>query len=158
MMLNEIAANKDLSNLLCVGIKDKHYTVISEDAALGVIEVDVPADSKYNHGVFWELTDGNHVNFAPKGAALNLTQQKLDFNAAAELSPFLGFVMNSDSLASEKANCQSVLDEYLPYLTTGSVDIDTKLSEFIQKLKAAGADAIVAETQKQLDAWKATNK
>jgi putative aldouronate transport system substrate-binding protein len=44
----------------------------------------------------------------------------------------------------------------MPILGTGSADIETKLPEFLDKLSKAGSDKIVAEIQKQIDAWKAT--
>ncbi|MBO9608448.1 MAG: DUF3502 domain-containing protein, partial [Paenibacillaceae bacterium] len=43
-------------------------------------------------------------------------------------------------------------------LSIGAVDPDVELPKFLEKLKNAGADAIIAEKQKQLDAWKATQK
>ncbi len=156
MLLDLIASDKDLSNLLCIGIKDKHYSVVSEDTASGVIEVDIFADSKYNHGVFWEIMNGNHVSFVPKGAPIDLTSQKVKFNENAEHSPFLGFVMNTEGIKTEMANCKSVLDEYLPFLVTGSVDIESKLPEFISKLKTAGSETIISKAQEQIDQWKAS--
>ena len=39
-------------------------------------------------------------------------------------------------------------------LTSGAIDIDTKLPEFQQKLKNAGVDRIISEVQKQVDEWK----
>ena len=39
-------------------------------------------------------------------------------------------------------------------LTSGAIDIDTKLPEFQQKLTAAGVDRMIVEIQKQVDEWK----
>jgi putative aldouronate transport system substrate-binding protein len=46
-----------------------------------------------------------------------------------------------------------VINEYFPGLQTGSMDPETELPKFIQKLKAAGIDKIVAAEQEQLNAW-----
>ena len=39
----------------------------------------------------------------------------------------------------------------------GSLDPETELPKFQQSLKDAGIDEIIAEKQKQLDAWAAEN-
>jgi len=41
---------------------------------------------------------------------------------------------------------------------TGSVDPESKLPEFIEKLKVAGIDKIIEEKQNQLDEWVAANQ
>ena len=46
-----------------------------------------------------------------------------------------------------------VIQQYLPGIACGSVDPETALPEFRQALKDAGYDDILAEKQKQLDAW-----
>jgi putative aldouronate transport system substrate-binding protein len=50
-----------------------------------------------------------------------------------------------------------VKTQYANALETGTIDPKDKLAEFISKLKAAGIDKIIAEKQKQLDAWAKSN-
>ncbi|MOA55540.1 hypothetical protein D3C78_1793520 [compost metagenome] len=50
------------------------------------------------------------------------------------------------------------MDEYDISLDTGSVDPDTVLTKYADKLKKAGLDKIIAEKQKQLDAFLAAQK
>ena len=38
-------------------------------------------------------------------------------------------------------------------LLTGSMDLDKNYDAFISDLKSAGIDTVIAEKQKQLDAW-----
>ena len=40
----------------------------------------------------------------------------------------------------------------------GTIDPAKKLPEFIEKLKAAGIEKVIAEKQKQLDAWAAAKQ
>ncbi|MBN2983815.1 MULTISPECIES: DUF3502 domain-containing protein [Cohnella] len=42
-------------------------------------------------------------------------------------------------------------------LASGTSDLDKTLPEFLDKLKKAGAEKIVAEKQRQLDEWRKTN-
>ena len=72
------------------------------------------------------------------------------------MSPILGFAFNPEPVKTEIAQCQAVSKEYMPILGTGSADLATKLPEFLDKLNKAGSEKIVAEIQKQIDAWKAT--
>jgi len=61
-------------------------------------------------------------------------------------------------MKTEMAACKAVMDEYDISLDTGSVDPDTVLSKYADKLKKAGLDKIIAEKQKQLDAYLAAQK
>ena len=49
----------------------------------------------------------------------------------------------------------AVFDEYARAISLG-VTSEEKYGTFVAKMKAAGADKIMAEMQKQIDAWKAT--
>lgn len=51
------------------------------------------------------------------------------------------------------AACTTVVAEYRDALFYGLVDVDTYLKKFNEELKVAGIDEIIAEEQKQLDAW-----
>ncbi|MNP85360.1 hypothetical protein D3C76_1850680 [compost metagenome] len=42
-------------------------------------------------------------------------------------------------------------------LKSGQLDPEENLQKLLDKQKAAGADKVIAEAQKQLDAWLATN-
>jgi putative aldouronate transport system substrate-binding protein len=56
------------------------------------------------------------------------------------------------------ANVSNVVKELGYPLINGMADPAKTLPEFQKKLKDAGMDKIVAEAQKQIDAWKATKK
>lgn len=73
----------------------------------------------------------------------------------AEVSPLTGFVFDTSPVKSQIANCSSIITEMIPALSSGSVDPETKVPEFLERLKAAGVDEIIAEKQTQLDAWNA---
>ncbi len=75
-------------------------------------------------------------------------------NANAIPSVILGFAFNPEPVQSELAQTASVVQEYWPALELGTVDPDTVLPEFLDKLDKAGAQKIIDEMQKQIDAWK----
>lgn len=75
----------------------------------------------------------------------------------AEISPVTGFTFDPTPVKTQLANCASITTEMVPALSSGSVDPAKALPEFLQRLETAGVKDIIAEKQKQLDAWKAAN-
>ena len=71
----------------------------------------------------------------------------------------MGFVVDPTPIVNEVAACTSVVSEYQTDLTCGQAssqdEVKELVEEFVDKLKANGVDTIVAEVQKQMDAWKA---
>ncbi len=79
-----------------------------------------------------------------------------DFNAsvdAAHTSAALGYCFNSDPVKTEYAAVSDVIKQYEASLGMGVVDPNTVLPEFLDALKAAGIDKVIAENQKQFDEW-----
>jgi putative aldouronate transport system substrate-binding protein len=71
-------------------------------------------------------------------------------------NPSLGFRFRTEPIAAELTAVNAVHDGMARALWTGYVDPEVELDKFIADLKAAGLDAILAEVQKQYEAWKAT--
>ena len=71
----------------------------------------------------------------------------------AKFSEAMGFVFDSAAVYDQMAACTTVVAEYRDALLYGLVDVDSYLDKFNEELKAAGIDEIVAEEQKQFDAW-----
>ncbi|MEP6895154.1 MAG: DUF3502 domain-containing protein, partial [Chloroflexota bacterium] len=72
------------------------------------------------------------------------------------VSPILGFVPDLSPIENELAQLASAAKQYCDPVDKGLVDVETGLAECQKQIKAAGIDAIVAELQKQIDAWKAS--
>jgi putative aldouronate transport system substrate-binding protein len=64
-----------------------------------------------------------------------------------------GFTFDTSEVSVELEQIQEVLDTYEPLLECGCVDYLTTYGSFISRLKAAGIDTVIAEKQRQLDAW-----
>ena len=79
-----------------------------------------------------------------------------DLNQNVEGSPLLGFVFDAEPIKSEIANCQAVIDQLYYSISCGSVDPETYIPQFNDQLRSAGLEKVLAEKQKQLDAWKAS--
>ena len=63
-----------------------------------------------------------------------------------------GFTFNQEPVKIEVARCAPVVEKYLPPLSCGLYEnIEEKLTEFNNELRAAGVDAIKKELEKQLN-------
>jgi ABC-type sugar transport system, periplasmic component len=155
MLMNLINTDKELYNLMCFGIEGTHY--ILKDGFRELPAGITDDTNRYNMFVYFFI--GNTYNrILQKGEDPNLMQQQKDFDAKATAEPAMGFNYNVDAVKTETAQVASVLEEYISSLSVGAVDPDKYLPEMLAKLKAAGADKIIEDKQKQLDAFMASKK
>jgi len=66
---------------------------------------------------------------------------------------FLGFVFDSEPVAIQAAAMRNVVDEFRTPLTVGGMDLETAVPAYIAALRSAGADDVLAELNRQLDAF-----
>ncbi|WP_276355917.1 ABC transporter substrate-binding protein [Cohnella caldifontis] len=146
MFINLLHTDKEINNLLNFGIEGVHYTLN------GDIMTPTAATPQYSPGVAWEL--GNQfLNHVWNTEAPDKWEQFKAFNSGAKSSPGLGFVFDGEPVKAEVGALANVIKQYQKPLETGSVDIDKVLPEYVAALKAAGVDKVIAEKQKQFDAF-----
>ncbi|WP_123041139.1 ABC transporter substrate-binding protein [Cohnella candidum] len=148
-LLNLIYTDKDIVNLLANGVEGKHYV----DAGNGQIK----APEGGSNYVFnqWEVGN-NALAKVWQGTDPDIWEQMKAFNKSSTFSKALGFSFDSAPVKTEVAAVANVNNQYKAGLESGTID-PSKLDEFVSKLKAAGLDKIIAEKQKQLDAWAKAN-
>ncbi|REE92772.1 putative aldouronate transport system substrate-binding protein [Paenibacillus taihuensis] len=144
-LMNLMYTNADIVNLLDNGVEGKHYVA----GANGQIR-SVGADSGW---VFnqWEVGN-NALAKVWEGTAPDVWEQMKKFNESSIVSPALGFSFDSSAVKTEIAAATNVINQYRAGLDSGSID-PAMVADFNDKLKAAGLDKIIAEKQKQLDAF-----
>jgi len=149
--LELLFTDKYVLNLLDWGSEGVHYIKVGDN----VIDYPAGVNSKtvgYNLNLPWMF--GNQFNsYLWANEAPDLWDVYRKFNEDAEESKALGFVFNPDSVKNEIAACNNVDKEFSPAINTGAQDPDKILEMYRMKLKAAGADKVIAEKQRQLDAW-----
>ncbi|MCL6606141.1 MAG: ABC transporter substrate-binding protein [Paenibacillus sp.] len=151
MLINLLHTDKDIVNLLNFGIEGTHYTLS------GNVMTSTDKSGQYAPGVAWEL--GNQfLNYVWSTEAPDKWEQFKKFNEGAKSSPALGFTFDSEPVKSEVGALANVLREYQKALETGSVDLDEMLPKYIAAQKSAGLDKVIAEKQKQLDEYLASQK
>lgn len=150
--LNLTFTDKDIINLLIYGIQDRDY-VLDADGFVSYPEGQDASTVPYTA----QLSCGTLGNFFLMYPMVGTSKESLAWeeeqNQLAKKSPAMGFTFDSSPVSTEYTAVSNVVSQYLPGLLCGSVDPETMIAEFNEKLTTAGFDAIIAEKQKQLDAW-----
>ncbi|REE87422.1 putative aldouronate transport system substrate-binding protein [Paenibacillus taihuensis] len=157
MFINLLNTDPEIYNTITWGVEGKHYKKVADN------RIETIKDGGYQTLSPWEfgnMTQTLYFEGDPQGAEVNGVGTKLwaDLNRNATPSSALGFVFDFTPVKTEKANCDAVIDELYYAIASGSVDPDKYLPQFIDRMKKAGADKIIAEKQKQLDEWRAANQ
>ncbi len=149
MFINLLHTDKEVNNMLNFGIKDVHYTLNGEI----MTATDKTAD--YAPGSAW-MFGSMFLNYLWDSEDPDKWAKYTEFNQNAIVSPGLGFVFDSEPVKAEVGAMANVIKQYQRALETGSVDTDKVLPEYLAALKAAGLDKVIAEKQKQFDAFLAS--
>lgn len=149
--LNLLYTNADVANLINYGIEGENYVDLG-DGTIGFPEgVDTSNTSYYFNAAF---AAGNYFLLKVwEGNSPTLREDALAANESAPLSEYMGFAFDNTKVKNEVTAATSVYSEYYRGLISGVSDPETVLPEFINKLKSAGIDDIIAEKQAQLDAY-----
>ncbi|MFA7637540.1 MAG: DUF3502 domain-containing protein, partial [Monoglobales bacterium] len=97
------------------------------------------------------------LRVAPNKPA-DIWEKYQEFNEISKKSGAIGFSFDPQPVEGQIAAVNNAYNEYFKSLIVGAVDPEVKLPEFLNKIKSVGADAIIAEAQKQYDAWKKLKK
>ncbi len=134
-----------LNNLVVYGIEGTHYKKASDG------RVDLLADSKYTlSGKQWMLTNV-YITYPTTKEAVDKNVKLKEFDENAYLSPYTGFSFVTENVQTEIASCATVDKQYRNQLMLGAIDPDSIFDKYIEEMKKAGMDTIIAEVQKQFD-------
>lgn len=148
MMLVELMnTDADLYNTLNYGIEDKHYKKTGEN------RIETVKDSGFAPGMQWAWAT-NFLAYLTPDQPDTVWDETKELNKTATKSPILGFIFNAEPVKSEIAKCQAVFQKYYLMIMYGLVS-EKDYDKFINDMKAAGGDKVMAEMQKQIDTWKA---
>lgn len=155
MFMNLMYSDPAIANLLLWGVEGQHYVKVSENV------IDYPsgieAGSVGYANLDW-LIGNSFMTYVFKTDLQDKWQLSAEANANAKKSKALGFAFDAEPVKNEITAINNVVEQYAKGLETGTLNPADKLAEFRAKLKAAGIDKVIAEKQKQLDAWAAANK
>lgn len=154
-VLNEIYTNPDLANLFINGLEGKHYEFVDKEKGIVNYPEGVNASNTGYTSLPWAWPNET-ISYIWEGLDSDIWDQIQEFNKDATVSPAKGFAWDNTEVQNEVTACANVVAKYGPALECGSLEPETTIPKFLDELKAAGADTIIAE--KQLDAWLEANK
>ncbi len=161
MYLNLINTDVDLYNLMNYGIEGKHWVWVDKAKKLiGMPEGKATwQDTGYYPDTLW-LYGSNFLAYytSAPDAENKLWDQIKEVNNKSTPSQALGFTFDRANVQTEIANVNAAATEFCQPVLEGKVDTEGNLETCIAKVKEAGVDKIIAEMQKQLDAFKAAKK
>ena len=150
--LSLLDSSAELSTLLKFGIKDEHYEIL-EDGSVNRI-------NKESYLNDW-LAFGD-VNKTPEKAesikstlrsAEEFEAARNEWIASTIQSVGYGFIFDSTSVKTEIAALDAVKNEYTAAIANGTVNPETEIARFNEKLYAAGLQTVIDEKQRQFDVW-----
>jgi putative aldouronate transport system substrate-binding protein len=147
--LNLLYTDSDIANVMINGIEGVHYTLLPEG------NIDYPTDVNANT-VGWASPPGfmpnNWIAYPHQPITPDAYERYKADNEVSLKSPGFGFSFDSTNVMDQISACNNVCSKYLAPLMLGMGD-DAMLQNFLNDLKNAGVDDIIAEKQAQLDAW-----
>lgn len=151
-VLNEMYINPELANIVINGVEGVHWTLI--DAEQGIIDYadGVTAASSGYAPAAWSWPN-ELITYVWNGVSPTVWEETVVYNQEAANSPAKGFTWNNSNVMSEIAACNNVCAKYKNALECGELDPAQYVPVFLEELKKAGIDTIIAEKQAQLDAW-----
>ncbi|CAM4014416.1 ABC transporter substrate-binding protein [Paenibacillus alkaliterrae] len=157
MFMNLLYTDQELVNMLNWGIEGEHYVKKSDH----IIDYPEGFDIKsvrYNMNNSSYMFGNQFLNYVWTTQLEDIWEQVDQFNQNAKKSHALGFTFDSTPVRTESGAVNNVKQQFKLGLETGTLDPEKTLPEFISRLKASGIDKIIAEKQKQLDAWAESKK
>lgn len=156
MLINLLFADKgtEAYRTFAYGLKDQHWTDNGNGTITTLGGSGAPtSDWSYgnNKWVMGTCMNSLVTQADTKGYYEELKEKE----KTAWVSPFLSFTLDNTKLQTETALMQTVVKEYDEMLRRGYVgnNWEAKYNEFVEKLKAAGMDAYLAEAQRQVNQY-----
>jgi putative aldouronate transport system substrate-binding protein len=154
--IEQMNSNVELLNLFNYGIEGKHWVWVDEENKIVGFPEGVDGNSVgWNPNTYWQFGDKRLVYLTTADDIGVLDRDAVDLQEAV-ISPLLGFVPDVTPIQNELAQLSTVAKQYCDPLDKGLIDVDPGLQECQDQIKAAGIDTVIAELQRQIDAWRAS--
>lgn len=150
-VMNLMYSDETFLNLWHWGIEGEHYQK-TENGTITFVDGQDSKSCTYYHSMNWML--GNQlITYVAEPETADLWDRMKEFNDSSIISKAFGFLYDSSPVKNQYTACKNVYDKYVVALTNGTLDVEENLPKFIDELKTAGIDDIIAEKQAQLNEW-----
>jgi putative aldouronate transport system substrate-binding protein len=156
--LSLLYTDADFINLIDWGIEGRHYVKVPGSGNVITYPAGVTFDNTgWDMAAGWIFGD-QLKSYVWEGNPPDLYEQLDAFNKNALISKAMGFEYDSSPVKTAVATVTNVVSEYRLSLEYGVADPDIALPRFIKAMEDAGIGEIIAEKQRQLDAWAAAQR
>ncbi len=143
-VMDLLATDEELHNLVNYGIEGVHYVVKDGQVALP----DGVETSTYSTYGTVHQNEDYRMNTA--GYLPDYDERVAEFVDLGYINPLTGFVIDTTSFAAELANMQETWKQYSKSLTYGVLPVDETLAEIKEIMEAAGCEKVRTEVSKQI--------
>ena len=143
---NLIYTDRELFNMLLYGIEGLHYTMSGPES------VELLEPGRYNYGTTAWAFGNQLIQYYMPGQRVGLWEETLALMERAEKSLLRGFNFDASPVQTEITQSLNVMQDFnnQQYVVD---DVDAWILDLNLKLHAAGLGDVVAELQRQVDAW-----
>ncbi|MBC8017305.1 MAG: ABC transporter substrate-binding protein [Verrucomicrobia bacterium] len=152
MVLNLLHTDQELLNTIVFGVEGTHYVKTSDTGIKLPDGIAKREETGYGADIAWEI-GSLFKQYIWSTENQDKYQMFTDFNATAEKSPLLGFNVDLESIKSQFAAVQSAIQPHEILIASGTTDTDETLQKLLNAANSNGIDKVLAEIQKQYDAW-----
>jgi putative aldouronate transport system substrate-binding protein len=145
-LIELVNTDHKLRDMLAYGIEGVNFSYVKPNV-VRLLTLDQWNLARYQQGTFFQMStiEGN-----PEDEWDQVRRQ----NEQAEQSVVNGFIFNNSAVLNELANCKTVWEKYDKELLTGASNPDVVVPAIMRDLNAAGFQRIMAEAQRQVDAFR----
>ncbi len=145
--ISTLYTDKTLLNLLIYGIEGVHYQKVSDN----VIKL-LDSPKAYKAGNGWRFGD-QFKDYLVDNEDPQKWDKFLEYNKKGLILKSLGFSFDRTPVDAQCAATKSVVEKYYKQLFAGASDVDGTVKKMTNELNAAKVNEVLAEMQKQYDAW-----
>ncbi|MBQ7839415.1 MAG: ABC transporter substrate-binding protein [Lachnospiraceae bacterium] len=137
-------SDPEASTIVTMGLEDRNYTLTDNGYA------ELIPDTDYTYVNY--IGPNGYISLHTEDEG-NIFETILKCNMQTQNSIAKGFMYDSTNVSVQATAVSNVCAKYEKGLKGGALDPDEYLPKFIEELKAAGIDEIIADKQAQFDAW-----
>jgi putative aldouronate transport system substrate-binding protein len=150
MFIDLLHSDRDFHDLVMYGIKGKNYDLTSDGKLKRPDGVEPGQYSMTNTGMGLIQGKFNRVNVSRWDYVI---QKEEEYDKIAVMPKYASFVMDSTPVSAELSAVNNVIATHKLPLDWGLIDPVQGLATLQQKLKEAGIEKVLAEANRQLDAF-----
>ena len=151
MVLSEMYLNPEMADILINGIEGEHFIYMDDRSMITYPEGVDASNTTYSSVAWCWLNELISTPWETDGP--DIWKDTIAFNNSAHNSIAKGFMWDNSKVLNEITACNNVRDKYENALSCGTLDPQVTIPRYVEELKSAGIDTIIAEKQSQLDAW-----